>query len=86
MASLLRFSRHGHFCISVRICRQVNGIIFFVYAPGLLLYVLKWPKSNFFGFHELFHTSVLAGHVVSMACDLRDIVTPCARIARACTS
>ena len=63
---------------------QVNGIIFAVYAPGLLLYVLKWPKSSYFGFHEWFHTSVLAGHVVSMACDLRDIVTPCARVALAC--
>jgi hypothetical protein len=62
---------------------QANGVIFAVYAPGLLLYVLKWPKSNIFGFHEWFHTSVLAGHVVSMVSDLRDIVAPCARVAAA---
>ena len=56
-----------------------NAIIFWVYAPGLILYVLKWPQSQVFGFHELFHTSVLAGHVVSMLCDVGDIVVPCAR-------
>ena len=58
----------------------VNKIIFGVYAPGLLLYAIKWPKSDRFGFHEYFHTSVIAGHLASMAFDLRDIVSPCARI------
>ena len=56
-----------------------NGIIFWVYAPGLILYVLKKPQNQVFGFHEMFHTSVLAGHVISMLCDLRDIASPCAR-------
>jgi len=56
-----------------------NGIIFWVYAPGLILYVLKKPQNQVFGFHEMFHTSVLAGHVTSMLCDLRDIAMPCAR-------
>lgn len=50
-------------------------------AAGLFLYVLKKPKSAFFGFHEYFHTSVLMGHVTSMLCDLRDIAVPCARAA-----
>lgn len=57
------------------------SVIFWVYAPGLILYVLKQPKSQTFGFHELFHTSVLSGHVVSMACDVKDIVAPYARAA-----
>lgn len=59
---------------------QVNKIIFAVYAPGLFLYVLKKPKSPVFGFHEYFHTSVIAGHITSMLFDLRDIVHPCARV------
>ena len=54
-----------------------NGRIFWVYAAGLILYVVKKPVSKVFGFHEYFHTSVLAGHVTSMLCDLRNIVTPC---------
>ena len=56
-----------------------NGYIFWVYAPGLILYVLKKPQNQVFGFHEMFHTSVLAGHVMSMLCDIRDILSPCAR-------
>jgi Ni/Fe-hydrogenase b-type cytochrome subunit len=55
-----------------------NSIIFWIYAPGLILYVLKRPKNPVFGFHEMFHTSVLAGHVASMVLDLRNIVSPCA--------
>jgi hypothetical protein len=65
----------------VRTPCRLNAIIFWVYAPGLILYVLKKPKSAVFGFHEYFHTSVLAGHLMSMACDLRDIASPCARSA-----
>jgi predicted membrane channel-forming protein YqfA (hemolysin III family) len=53
--------------------------IFWVYAPGLILYVLKQPKNDYFGFHEFFHTSVLAGHVSSMLFDLWDIAAPCSR-------
>jgi len=58
---------------------SVNRIIFAIYMPGLLMYVLKKPKSAVFGFHEYFHTSVIAGHVASMLLDLRDVVNPCAR-------
>lgn len=58
---------------------QVNKIIFSIYAPGLILYVLKKPKSAVFGFHEFFHTSVIGGHLASMVFDLRDIAYPCVR-------
>ena len=56
-----------------------NALIFALYAPGLVFYVLKKPKSDRFGFHEYFHTSVLAGHVTSMIFDLLDILSPCCR-------
>ena len=58
---------------------MINKTIFWLYLPGLLLYVLKKPKSPTFGFHEYFHSSVLAGHVSSMVLDLLDIMKPCAR-------
>lgn len=61
-----------------RACAR-NSIIFWIYFPGLLCYVLKRPADESFGFHEFFHASVLTGHLVSMACDLRDIAAPCAR-------
>ena len=67
--------------VHVQGCR-VNRVIFGIYAPGLFLYVLKKPKSQFFGFHEYFHTSVIAGHIASMLFDLRDVMAPCARVAR----
>ena len=35
--------------------------------------------AQVFGFHEYFHTSVIAGHVASMGFDLRNIMMPCAR-------
>ena len=54
-------------------------MIFFLFFPGLLLYVLKIPQSIFFGFHEIFHSSVIAGHIASMLYDLKDIAQPCAR-------
>jgi len=63
-------------------CRT-SLIIFTAYAPGLLLYALKWPSRSDFGFHELFHSSVLLGHATSMVCDLRDVLQPCARCAGA---
>ena len=56
-----------------------NTIVFWIYAPGLILYVLKKPQSPTFGFHEWFHTSVLVGHLSSMALDLRSVVSPWAR-------
>lgn len=71
-------SRHAY--SSARALPAVtNALIFWVYAPGLILYVLKRPQDAVFGFHELFHTSVLAGHLSSMALDLRDIALPCSR-------
>ena len=63
-------------------CRLSLGI-FCAYAPGLLLYVLKRPNRSDFGFHEIFHSSVLLGHATSMVCDVRDVVQPCARCAGA---
>mmetsp|Transcript_10860 Transcript_10860/g.35972 ORF Transcript_10860/g.35972 Transcript_10860/m.35972 type:complete len:303 (-) Transcript_10860:231-1139(-) len=55
----------------------VNAIIFWLYLPGLVAYALKWPKHAVFGFHELFHSSVLLGHAASMVLDLRNLITPC---------
>jgi len=72
----------GYFAAFVPYCTpasRVNRVIFGIYAPGLILYVLKWPRSMVFGFHEYFHTSVIAGHLASMLLDLRDVVSPCAR-------
>jgi len=66
--------------LSVRFA-PFSTIIYWVYAPGLILYVLKQPKNLFFGFHELFHTSVLAGHLTSMFCDFREIASPMTRLA-----
>ena len=51
-----------------------NALIFALYAPGLVFYVLKKPKSDRFGFHEYFHASVLLGHMSSMLLDLREVV------------
>ena len=66
--------------LSVRFA-PFSTIIYWGYAPGLILYVLKQPKNLFFGFHELFHTSVLAGHLTSMFCDFREIASPMTRLA-----
>ena len=63
----------------------MSKLIFATYAPGLLLYVLKQPKSSVFGFHEYFHTSVIMGHVASIYFDLHDIASPCARFLPAST-
>ena len=57
---------------------QLNLIIFWVYAPGLILYALKRPQRKDFGFHEGFHLSVLCGHCASMALDVRNVLVPCA--------
>jgi len=64
-------------CATPAACMS-NAIIFWIYAPGLILYVLKKPKNQTFGFHEWFHSSVIAGHIASMIFDLRNIVSPCA--------
>ena len=48
--------------------------VFLTYGVGLLLWILRFPRSDTFGYHELFHVSVIAGHLVSMACDLRAIL------------
>jgi hypothetical protein len=70
-------------CTVVPPACATSAVIFWIYAPGLALYVLKWPRWQSFGFHEMFHTSVLGGHAASMLCDLGDILAPCAR--GACT-
>jgi len=64
----------------------VNSLIYWAYAPGLIMYALKRPKRLDFGFHEAFHTSVLVGHVSSMLLDLKDLISPCARCALALAS
>ena len=58
-----------------------NALIFALYAPGLVFYVLKKPKSERFGFHEYFHASVLLGHMSSMLLDLREVVICAIRVA-----
>ena len=45
--------------------------VYATYGTGLALWALRLPKSQVFGYHELFHMSVVAGHVVSMAFDLK---------------
>lgn len=49
---------------------RINALIFLAYLPGLVLYALKWPRNKTFGFHEIFHSSVLSGHTLSMVFDL----------------
>lgn len=56
-----------------------NVMIYWIYASGLILYAVKWPQNKIFGFHEIFHTSVILGHLSSMLCDLRDVAQPCCR-------
>jgi len=58
-------------------CRM-HTLLFAVYTPGLVCYVLKKPKSSSFGFHEIFHSSVLLGHSTSMVLDILNIMRPCA--------
>ena len=58
-----------------------NALIIALYAPGLVYYVLKKPKSERFGFHEYFHASVLLGHMSSMLLDLREVVICAIRVA-----
>jgi hypothetical protein len=57
-------------------CR-VHTLLFAIYAPGLVCYVLKRPKSSFFGFHEIFHSSVILGHSTSMVLDILNVLRPC---------
>ena len=47
-------------------CR-VTVAIFWTYAPGLIVYALKWPKHRTFGFHELWHLLVVIGSAASWA-------------------
>ncbi|KAJ8609881.1 hypothetical protein CTAYLR_007511 [Chrysophaeum taylorii] len=44
--------------------------VYFCYLPGFILYATKWPKHKTFGYHEIFHSSVLLGHMASMGFDL----------------
>lgn len=77
-AGLLGYLAWTVFAFAPLPCR-VSVLIFFIYLPGLVFYVLKQPKHPTFGFHEWFHTSVLLGHSASMVFDLRDILSPCAQ-------
>ena len=47
--------------------------IYAAYIPGFIMYATKFPKNSRFGYHEYFHSSVLVGHLVSMAFDLQRI-------------
>lgn len=58
-----------------------HGVIYLVYGAGLVLYLSKKPQSSVFGFHEYFHSFVVAGHLTSMGFDLADIAAPAARVA-----
>jgi hypothetical protein len=33
-------------------------VVDWVYVPGFLAYVLRWPKREDFGYHEIFHAAV----------------------------
>ena len=59
------------------LCRR-SMFVFAAYTPGLICYAIKKPSHPVFGFHEIFHTSVLAGHLASMGFDLSNIALPCA--------
>lgn len=48
----------------------ICSAIYFFYLPGLILYATKWPKHDSFGYHEMFHWSVVIGHLASMGFDL----------------
>jgi hypothetical protein len=55
------------------------GYCNYIFAPGFLAYGLQLsPFSTQFEAHELFHLSILAGFVWSMACDASNLATPCA--------
>jgi predicted membrane channel-forming protein YqfA (hemolysin III family) len=60
---------------------QIGGSIYALYATGLVLYLSKRPQSMVFGFHEIFHSLVVLGHLASFGFDLRDISSPMARVA-----
>jgi len=62
------------------------ALIYAAYAPGFLIYATKFPKRRTWGYHELFHLSVLAGNLVSMGFDLGGLglfscAVPCSSLA-----
>ena len=58
-----------------------NTIIYFTYLPGILLYAFQWPRDGpRWGAHDLFHNFVVAGHVVSAACDYVNVSLDCAAV------
>ena len=63
--------------VTLPLCRK-SMLIFAAYTPGLICYAIKKPSHPVFGFHEIFHTSVLVGHLASMGFDLFNIAFPCA--------
>lgn len=52
-------------CLAVYLC----------FLPGFVVYCARWPQSNVFGYHELFHASVLLGHVACVALDARFLLS-----------
>ena len=53
----------------------VNMTIWFVYLPGLLCYALNKPKDNdVWGAHDLFHASVLMGHLAAYGFDVANLL------------
>ena len=38
--------------------------------PGFILYATKTPQNGAFGYHEIFHASVIVGNLLSMGFDL----------------
>jgi predicted membrane channel-forming protein YqfA (hemolysin III family) len=62
------------------------ALIYAAYAPGFLIYATKFPKRRTWGYHELFHLSVLAGNLVSIGFDLGGLglfscAVPCSSLA-----
>jgi hypothetical protein len=75
-AALLGYLVRALYLLCPVACR-VNAMIFWLYLPGMVAYAIKWPKHPIFGFHELFHSSVLLGHFASMLFDLKNLMVPC---------
>ena len=60
----------GCFSWMVYLALQTNcavyTLIYFIYAPGVVLYALNWPRDNeLYGAHDLFHVAVILGHLSS---------------------
>lgn len=52
--------------------------IWFVYLPGVVLYVLQWPEDGAdLGAHDIFHVCVVCGHLLSAWFDLANLRDAC---------